>query len=265
MNKQWYYVENGDKKGPYPANELKGKIEKDSLLWSEGMKDWEKAEQISEFKSLFEVTPPPIPGSKEANSNTYSRITNSVFYAWTFAVLCIVICILELTGHEDWKYYSFAIFLSGTALVRIFLGLRGYFSKILQNKSLSRTTGWLIASVIPIYLIMVFTSKDGFEDRISEEASIVMFVLLIIVLIVHVYQFMQLRRKLSGQMATGLKELRTFATLQLILFPLGLIFTIIFEEENSMTILNTILELMPVCFLIMGLQKIEDRVVPKVA
>ncbi|BAX82431.1 DUF4339 domain-containing protein [Labilibaculum antarcticum] len=60
MNKQWYYVENGDKRGPFSINELKGKIEKDSLLWCEGMKDWEKAEQIAEFQSFFEVMPPPV-------------------------------------------------------------------------------------------------------------------------------------------------------------------------------------------------------------
>ncbi|BAX82365.1 DUF4339 domain-containing protein [Labilibaculum antarcticum] len=265
MNKQWYYVKSGDKKGPYLVNELKGKIGKETLLWCEGMKDWEKAKQIAEFQSFFEVTPPPVPGSKEANSKTFSRLSDSVVYAWGFVLLTIITSILELTGNEEGRFSRLVIFLSASALVRIFLGLRAYFSRILKNESLSRTMGWLIASVIPIYLFEVIASREGFEDRISGELLGVMGVVLVIALIIHVYQFVRLRGKLSNENATGIKDLRTFATLQLVLFPTALILAIVYGEEDSFSILETIIELIPLYFLITGLQKIEDRVVPKIA
>jgi len=50
--------------GPYDMRSIKdmitkGTIAKDTLVWSKGMKDWDKAENV--FGSYFENTPPPLP------------------------------------------------------------------------------------------------------------------------------------------------------------------------------------------------------------
>ena len=64
-----YYVAEGEKQiGPYEKSTLKemiieGKINKNTLLWKDGMKDWESAESIEEIKDLFPNIP-PIPTSK---------------------------------------------------------------------------------------------------------------------------------------------------------------------------------------------------------
>ncbi|WP_171595846.1 DUF4339 domain-containing protein [Marinifilum caeruleilacunae] len=265
MNKQWYYVENGDRKGPYPANELKGKIQKDTLLWCEGMKDWKRADEISEFKSFFEVIPPPIPGSKEANQATGNRISNSVLYAYTFAVLAIIACIIELTGNEDSKYYAMAIFLSGTSLVRVFLGIRSYFSKILHNDKLTAIVTWLIATLIPIYLFEVLATRKGFEDRFNDELGVLLFVIVMFSAIIHIYQFIRFRIKLAKVDGVGHDQLKMFASLQLIFFPVSILLIAFFEEESSMSILYTILQLVPIYFLITGLQKIENQFIAKTA
>lgn len=52
---QWYYVENQDRKGPVVLAELKqlvsrGVVTPDTLVWKEGMPDWEKAQSV---KGLF--------------------------------------------------------------------------------------------------------------------------------------------------------------------------------------------------------------------
>ncbi|MCK4441765.1 MAG: DUF4339 domain-containing protein, partial [Sulfurovaceae bacterium] len=50
--------------GPYDTRSIKnmiikGTIDKDTLVWSKGMKDWDIAENV--FESYFENTPPPLP------------------------------------------------------------------------------------------------------------------------------------------------------------------------------------------------------------
>ncbi len=50
--------------GPYDARTIqdfidKGKIKRDSLVWTKGMKNWERADKI--LSSFFENTPPPLP------------------------------------------------------------------------------------------------------------------------------------------------------------------------------------------------------------
>ncbi|MBF1085937.1 DUF4339 domain-containing protein, partial [Solobacterium sp.] len=51
--------------GPYNLSSLKqmlgdGKLCKETLLWTEGMNEWAKAEDIADIKSLF-IQMPPIP------------------------------------------------------------------------------------------------------------------------------------------------------------------------------------------------------------
>jgi hypothetical protein len=36
-------------------------LQPSSLVWKEGMAGWEKAEDVSELKSLFSSIPPPLP------------------------------------------------------------------------------------------------------------------------------------------------------------------------------------------------------------
>lgn len=60
---QWYYVQNQDRVGPVTQSELKrlakeGVINEQTLVWKEGMKDWEKARMI---KGLFDVKQESVP------------------------------------------------------------------------------------------------------------------------------------------------------------------------------------------------------------
>jgi membrane protease subunit (stomatin/prohibitin family) len=57
---------NGQQAGPFKTAELlqlisTNQITKDTLVWKAGMPAWEKAENITEFSTLFNQVPPPIP------------------------------------------------------------------------------------------------------------------------------------------------------------------------------------------------------------
>lgn len=63
----FFVVINGQQAGPYDMNTLKqmassGQINKDSLVWREGMANWTNGGQVAELNRVFGSVPPPIPG-----------------------------------------------------------------------------------------------------------------------------------------------------------------------------------------------------------
>jgi membrane protease subunit (stomatin/prohibitin family) len=62
-----YYVgKNGKKAGPFNRNTVfdyirRGAISRDTLMWKEGMADWQAAERFPEFQPLLNTLPPPLP------------------------------------------------------------------------------------------------------------------------------------------------------------------------------------------------------------
>ena len=57
---------NGQAEGPYDIATLRqmavaGTLTYDSLVWKQGMPDWETAGSVMELEGLFSQTPPPIP------------------------------------------------------------------------------------------------------------------------------------------------------------------------------------------------------------
>lgn len=60
--RKYYIVENNQQAGPLSKEELRGKrINPSSLIWFEGMANWEPASSINELNDLFMATPPPPP------------------------------------------------------------------------------------------------------------------------------------------------------------------------------------------------------------
>jgi membrane protease subunit (stomatin/prohibitin family) len=62
----YYAGKNGKKAGPFNRNTVfdyirKGAITKDTLMWKEGMADWQAAERFPEFQPLLNTLPPPLP------------------------------------------------------------------------------------------------------------------------------------------------------------------------------------------------------------
>lgn len=66
MSDSWYYVNQGKAVGPLTAHQLKGALArsqnwKDTLVWRDGLSEWQKAVSLSEVAGLFAPVPPPIP------------------------------------------------------------------------------------------------------------------------------------------------------------------------------------------------------------
>ncbi|MEO1016576.1 MAG: SPFH domain-containing protein [Pseudomonadota bacterium] len=65
---QYHVAENGQASGPFGMDALAqrartGALTTETLVWSDGMANWEKAGKVEALRQLFQATPPPIPGA----------------------------------------------------------------------------------------------------------------------------------------------------------------------------------------------------------
>ena len=67
---KFYVLDNNQQKGPFSENELKSMLlTRESLVWCEGMENWDYAKNIEELKIYINSTPPPIPNIENLNSS----------------------------------------------------------------------------------------------------------------------------------------------------------------------------------------------------
>ena len=70
MSQQFYIALNGQQTGPFTIDNLKAKnIQRDTLVWTEGLDSWTKAEHIAILKDVLRATPPPL-------TNTETKTTS---------------------------------------------------------------------------------------------------------------------------------------------------------------------------------------------
>ncbi len=67
LMRHYYYSDGEQQFGPFSLDELKNKrINKSTLVWTDGLSDWTSAEKIEELKSILISAPPPLP-NKSSN------------------------------------------------------------------------------------------------------------------------------------------------------------------------------------------------------
>ena len=74
--KKYFYAKNGERLGPYTAEEILAKnLDNNTLVWYEGLADWVKLSNAPELSSLVKSTPPPPPLTKSVNKSKLSLAT----------------------------------------------------------------------------------------------------------------------------------------------------------------------------------------------
>ncbi|MBC5838129.1 DUF4339 domain-containing protein [Flavobacterium muglaense] len=101
-----YYINNGGENGgPFTIEELKKEaLHEQTLVWFQGMDDWQYAKNIVELKPFFTVIPPPIqraipkPETKVpiASSTIYGIKKSYFFLAIAFLVIMAFVLVLTL-------------------------------------------------------------------------------------------------------------------------------------------------------------------------
>ena len=97
---KWFYIKNNLRYGPIGEKELKDMIlyqslPRDTLVWSEGLDNWTRANTLSYFDIRYEPPPPPLP--KEKIEDPFNVIIYGGFWRRAFAsiidfIICAVFC-----------------------------------------------------------------------------------------------------------------------------------------------------------------------------
>jgi uncharacterized RDD family membrane protein YckC len=70
MEQKFYIAIDGQPAGPFTIEELKSKkIQRETLVWTDGLDNWTKAENIPILKDILRGIPPPLPNT-EANTTS---------------------------------------------------------------------------------------------------------------------------------------------------------------------------------------------------
>lgn len=111
---KFYVLDNNQQKGPFSENELKLMLlTNDTLVWREGMENWDYAKNVEELKIQINSTPPPIPKNQNLNSSINinvkthkseldekenqlkkERIKSKFAYELVYFIKCIIFSIL---------------------------------------------------------------------------------------------------------------------------------------------------------------------------
>lgn len=73
-NTHYFYLLGDQQLGPFTLDELKNQhINRETLVWYDGIPDWEKASNIEALKNFF-ITPPPIPKKNEKSDSPKAEL-----------------------------------------------------------------------------------------------------------------------------------------------------------------------------------------------
>jgi uncharacterized RDD family membrane protein YckC len=95
MSQTFYVADNGKQTGPFTYDEMSRKnITKNTLVWTEGLDNWTKAEYIALLKDILNPIPPPLPNIEEKSSEQQAdplpipqKTTNEKYFGYKLATL----------------------------------------------------------------------------------------------------------------------------------------------------------------------------------
>ena len=100
---EYFLLISGKKEGAFKIEDLKKKgINPSTLVWHKKLKDWVKAEELPELKSILEVAPPEIP--KMPNTYLLCSILATIFCCFPFGIAGIVNAVKVSEAYETGNY-----------------------------------------------------------------------------------------------------------------------------------------------------------------
>ena len=261
--KEWFYIKDNVKSGPFTIDELIGKVDGETLVWKKGMDDWKNSKYVDELQH-FSDSPPPVPDEQkvtEKRDKVFSRIVDSVYYGWVLTILVIASAFLEILGDQKSLLYGIIMFFSVSGLVRILLGLKSYLSYFLNFNKANKNITWLIITIIPIFLANEFdrrgTSFDEFNEYIQLSLGIIF--------ILYLYHNIKLAIRLFQLNGTAISSFKGYAFMQI--FMIGYLFSMMiytglnesYVEGTTSIVFQSIIEFISYIFILVGFTQVRNK------
>lgn len=112
MEKEFYYLDEKEQKGPFTIEQLKSVgLKPDTLVWTDGFENWKSVKEVEELKVLVKKTPPPPPIIDNSNISTTEEKNDTAKLDRS---------IVEDSNVKFWvsfKIFAFTLFLIGSAIL----------------------------------------------------------------------------------------------------------------------------------------------------
>lgn len=113
--KQYHYSDGVNSYGPYSLEELKSKdINSETLIWSEDLVTWKKAEEVAELKELFAFSTKPVLPPSSPHTTAFDPVLQRPPKTYLIeSILTMFFCCLPLgivscvyASRVEKKFYS---------------------------------------------------------------------------------------------------------------------------------------------------------------
>ncbi|WP_294069583.1 GYF domain-containing protein [Proteiniphilum sp. UBA1028] len=183
MNRYFYIDTEGKQKGTFSPEELRQeRVRRDTLVWTQGMEQWKRAEEVDELRFLFTNVSGSYQTAGTDHDPRYSR--PSAPYAAeilqpmpkTWLVESILVTILPFVFCSSFLNLLGIIAIVYAAQVESFYNRGDYSAAAESSRSAEKWTkiamwiaiGWVLFITIIVILFVVFVgSLAGFEEFIT--------------------------------------------------------------------------------------------------
>jgi GYF domain 2 len=103
----WWYVSNSERKGPVGDDDLhrllvSGALTSSSLVWTQGMREWQPVAQIDQLASLLTSLPPEIPPGQNGSAGARRWVLHvGSSIAFLFGCLSVIAALSGLAQTVD--------------------------------------------------------------------------------------------------------------------------------------------------------------------
>jgi TM2 domain-containing membrane protein YozV len=142
----WYYLANGQQQGPVPLDHLQhwlqaGQMPANTMVWTEGMANWQPANSVSELQPYTAAAPPPAPAGYAASP--YAPGPGGV------------------SDKSRVAYILLGLFLGGFGVHNFYAGYTG---KGVAQLLLTVLGGWLVIPLIAVFVWVIVEICTVTED-----------------------------------------------------------------------------------------------------
>ncbi len=104
---EYYYYLNGTQFGPVPMEAMRSRIDCSTLVWREGLDNWQPAGSLPELTPIFaqNVQPPIIQGGRLRDFSKTTKVFAIFGIILSSIMLLISIILLFSEPDRNWNYY----------------------------------------------------------------------------------------------------------------------------------------------------------------
>lgn len=172
--KYYHYAEKGKTFGPFTIEELKQKrLKKETLVWTEGMADWQAAENVDELKEILIAAPPPIRKEKIQNQKPSKKVDITIYKNSGALFLGITLLIFSLIsfailnskdGYETIEDHSLTLLIARIVICFIVVDLA---SSQKRNSFMWGVFAFLFPAITLIILGLMENKIEKFDEKFA--------------------------------------------------------------------------------------------------